>query len=96
MDSFPEKVAIQLNDTHPSLAIPELMRILVDIEGLTWEKVDCYVLYYLFSLSNQVLPRIPIDLDIVNCRLGILPLALVRTPTTLCCPKLLKDGPSAC
>ncbi|EFX86312.1 glycogen phosphorylase-like isoform X2 [Daphnia pulex] len=38
LDSFPEKVAIQLNDTHPSLAIPELMRILVDIEGLTWEK----------------------------------------------------------
>uniref|UniRef100_A0A0N8E4L5 Alpha-1,4 glucan phosphorylase n=1 Tax=Daphnia magna TaxID=35525 RepID=A0A0N8E4L5_9CRUS len=38
LDSFPEKVAIQLNDTHPSLAIPELMRILVDIEGLSWEK----------------------------------------------------------
>ncbi|XP_059350414.1 glycogen phosphorylase-like isoform X5 [Daphnia carinata] len=37
-DSFPDKVAIQLNDTHPSLAIPELMRILVDIEGLSWEK----------------------------------------------------------
>lgn len=36
-DSFPDKVAIQLNDTHPSLAIPELMRILMDVEGLTWE-----------------------------------------------------------
>lgn len=37
-DTFPDKVAIQLNDTHPSLAIPELMRIFVDIEGLHWDK----------------------------------------------------------
>lgn len=37
-DSFPDKVAIQLNDTHPSLAIPELMRLLVDVEGLPWEQ----------------------------------------------------------
>jgi len=35
---FPEKVAIQLNDTHPVLCIPELMRLLVDREGLPWEK----------------------------------------------------------
>jgi starch phosphorylase len=38
-DTFPDKVALQLNDTHPALAIPELMRIFVDIEGLPWEKV---------------------------------------------------------
>lgn len=35
---FPDKVAIQLNDTHPSLAIPELMRLLMDVEGLGWEQ----------------------------------------------------------
>uniref|UniRef100_A0A803TQD7 Alpha-1,4 glucan phosphorylase n=1 Tax=Anolis carolinensis TaxID=28377 RepID=A0A803TQD7_ANOCA len=37
-DAFPDKVAIQLNDTHPSLTIPELMRVLVDIEKLDWDK----------------------------------------------------------
>jgi len=36
-DRFAEKVAIQLNDTHPALAIAELMRILVDIENLGWD-----------------------------------------------------------
>ncbi|MDR0535911.1 MAG: glycogen/starch/alpha-glucan phosphorylase [Puniceicoccales bacterium] len=36
-DLFPEKVAIQLNDTHPSIAVAELMRLLVDIERLPWE-----------------------------------------------------------
>ncbi|MDZ7755752.1 glycogen/starch/alpha-glucan phosphorylase [Rhodohalobacter sp.] len=34
---LPDKVAIQCNDTHPNLAIPELMRILVDEEGLNWD-----------------------------------------------------------
>ncbi|HTJ96591.1 MAG TPA: glycogen/starch/alpha-glucan family phosphorylase, partial [Rhodocyclaceae bacterium] len=37
-DKLPEKVAIQLNDTHPSIAVPELMRILVDIHHLEWDK----------------------------------------------------------
>lgn len=38
MDSFAELNAIQLNDTHPTLAIPELMRILMDDCGYSWEK----------------------------------------------------------
>lgn len=36
-DLFADKVAMQLNDTHPSLAIPELMRIFLDEEGMDWE-----------------------------------------------------------
>lgn len=38
IDQLPEHVAIQLNDTHPTLAIPELMRILVDERRIPWEK----------------------------------------------------------
>ncbi len=37
-DAFPDRVAVQLNDTHPAIAIPELMRLLLDDEGLGWEK----------------------------------------------------------
>lgn len=36
--NFPQEAAIQMNDTHPSLAVPELMRILIDNEGLGWDE----------------------------------------------------------
>jgi starch phosphorylase len=36
--ALPDKVAIQLNDTHPALAVPELMRILLDEAGLGWDE----------------------------------------------------------
>ena len=38
LDNLPDKVAIQLNDTHPTVAIPEMMRILLDECGFDWDK----------------------------------------------------------
>uniref|UniRef100_UPI00358E2F32 glycogen phosphorylase, muscle form n=1 Tax=Myxine glutinosa TaxID=7769 RepID=UPI00358E2F32 len=65
-DSFPDKVAIQLNDTHPSLVIPELMRIMVDIEKLTWEKAWEVLVRTCAYTNHTVLPealeRWPVDL----------------------------------
>ena len=38
IQEMPKHVAIQVNDTHPALAVPELMRILMDLEGLGWDE----------------------------------------------------------
>ncbi|KAJ8944555.1 hypothetical protein NQ318_015723 [Aromia moschata] len=54
---FPDKVAIQLNDTHPSLAIPELMRLLLDVEGLPWEKAWNITVKSCAYTNHTVLPE---------------------------------------
>jgi len=38
MKELPDKIAVHINDTHPALAIPELMRLLMDVEGMGWDE----------------------------------------------------------
>ena len=82
---LPEKVCIHINDTHPGLAIPELMRILMDEEGLGWEeaaeiteKTVAYTNHTIMAealekwpeaMVKQQLPRIYMILEELNRRL---------------------------
>ena len=65
-DLLPEKCVFHINDTHPALAIPELMRLLIDQEGLSWEKAQ-YLTYHCMAYTNhtvlaEALEKWPIDM----------------------------------
>lgn len=56
-EQLPERVAVHINDTHPALCVPELMRILIDDEGLGWDeawRITCATISY---TNHTVLPE---------------------------------------
>jgi starch phosphorylase len=65
-DAFSSKVAIQLNDTHPALAVAELMRVLVDEKHLeweaAWEQTEATLGYTNHTLMSEALEKWPISL----------------------------------
>lgn len=66
IDELDEKIAIHINDTHPTLAIPELMRILVDEEDLPWDvawRVTTNTVSYTnHTILAEALEKWPIDM----------------------------------
>uniref|UniRef100_A0A1D1ZDZ4 Alpha-1,4 glucan phosphorylase n=1 Tax=Anthurium amnicola TaxID=1678845 RepID=A0A1D1ZDZ4_9ARAE len=56
-EEFPNKVAVQMNDTHPTLCIPELMRILIDIKGLSWKEAWNITQRTIAYTNHTVLPE---------------------------------------
>ena len=66
LDNLPDKVAFQLNDTHPTVAIPELMRLLMDEYGYGWDQAwnlttrTCA--YTNHTIMAEALEKWPIDL----------------------------------
>ncbi len=57
LDNLPDKVAIHINDTHPALVVPELMRILIDEYFYTWERAWDIVTKTVSYTNHTVMPE---------------------------------------
>lgn len=84
IESLPDKVALHINDTHPTLVIPELLRILIDVHGMGWDqawdittRMVSYTNHTILSealekwpiqMVRELLPRIYLIIEEINAR----------------------------
>ena len=79
LEGFSDKIAIHINDTHPALCIPELMRIFMDVYSYTWEQAWEIVIKTVSYTNHTVLP------EALECwRVDLFSIKLPRIYTIVC------------
>ena len=82
LEDFPNKVSFQLNDTHPTIGVPELMRVLMDEHGLGWTKA-----WEVVTKARSFAVMLVLPLHQTHSLLHS-KMSLDRSQQTLCAPRL--------